>query len=630
MLAVSIIFSASFVFAQEFDQGFLRAQTNTTISLDVKGMDIVDVLKIIADKGKLNFSISGNVSGRVTLFLKEVNIWDALDIVLASGELAYEEKGNVIYIMTDRDYTARYGQKFADKREIKVFNLKYAKVAKVGAMFSQLVSNIGKVIINEPTNTLMVIDIPEKIAQMEEVVEKIDKPLQTGIFELQYLPAKDVKESVNDILTKEVGTLKVDEASNKLIVMDYPDKIKEVTTVLKAFDERPAQVLIDAQIIEIKPFKKFYAGINWDYWIKNHFRIAGSFAIPSGDLTEKISIGTIGTILNKQGDYKIIADFLETFGETKILSSPRILVLNNQEAKIVVATKEAYITTKDIKGTDGTIKETQQEVNFEEVGVKLYVTPTINKEKVITLKIRPEVSSAERKTLVSADKKTEVPIKSTSEAETTVIVKDGVSIFMGGLRKTNDARETRQVPVLGNIPFLGTAFRSKKDEAAKNDLVIILTPQIVSGEKPVEGELQEKIQKETNLFGINQGALVREQFDLRKSKVSEELKEQIHIKAAAQEKNNEYDYYSYNLQVVDRVKETAGLYKIFEENTGQIKVRFSLSKDGSLAGEPEVVFSEGDESLENVAKEIVRKSAPFPPFSAAMGETALFEILITL
>ena len=189
-------------------------------------------------------------------------------------------------------------------------------------------------------------------------------------------------------------------------------------------------------------------------------------------------------------NYTGIMQFLETFGETKILSSPRILTLNNKEAKILVGTKEVYITSTTSQNTTGAI--TSDTVNFVDVGVKLYVTPTINKEGYITLKIKPEISSSETQNITSQNQVSQIPIVTTSEAETTVIVKDGVSIIMGGLRKITHTKTRNQMPILGSIPILGMLFQSRKDSYQKDELVIVLTPHIVSGDFSIERELKGK------------------------------------------------------------------------------------------------------------------------------------------
>ncbi|MBN2121316.1 MAG: type II secretion system protein GspD [Candidatus Omnitrophica bacterium] len=464
------------------------------ISLDVKNMDIIDVLKILADEAGFNISVSGSLKARVTLFLKEIEVWDALEIALISANLTYEKKGRIIYVMDEKEYEAKYQKKYWDNRVIKIFNLKYARAQRASQILGQVVSGSGRIIIDSPTNTLVVVDVPERIDQMSDIVRHIDKPVKTKVFELNYLPVQELESKIREIITKDVGLLNIDSATNKIIVTDYPDKIKRVEQLLEAFDEKPLQVLIDAKIVEIRPSKKFYAGINWDYWIEKYFGVKGDFSIPSPTaVTDKVSFGTIGvTEASKKGDYSGIIDFLEIFGETKILSSPRILALNNQEAKILVGTKDVYITSSVSQIGDSAV--TSQAVNFVDVGVKLYVTPNINRDGYVTLKIKPEISSSERKEIKSEDKVTEIPVVTTSEAETAVIVKEGVSIIIGGLRKVAHEKEIKKVPFLGSIPVLGVLFSSKSDELIKNELVILLTPRIVSGDKPIEAELKEKMQ----------------------------------------------------------------------------------------------------------------------------------------
>ena len=131
------------------------------VSLDLRGMDIIDMLKFLSQEGDLNIVATKNVQGRVTLFLKEVTIADVLDIMLLTNNLACEKKANIITVMTDAEYEALYGNKYTDKRQSKIISLQYADVAKVGEMLNGLVSAIGKVIVDEVTGTIILLDNPE-------------------------------------------------------------------------------------------------------------------------------------------------------------------------------------------------------------------------------------------------------------------------------------------------------------------------------------------------------------------------------------------------------------------------------------------------------------------------------------
>jgi type II secretory pathway component GspD/PulD (secretin) len=454
------------------------------ISLDLKGMDIVDVLKIFSQEGSLNIVVGRLVNGKVTIFLKDVDLWDAFLVILSSCSLAYEKTGDIINVMSDRDYEATYGKKFDDRRKTLILPLKYAKAAGLAQALSQMKSGIGLVMADESTNALVVMDTPEKLQEISRLVTSFDRPMETRAFSLNYAKAEDIANRFKDIASKGSSSVSLDARTNKIVVTDYPEKIKSMEEVALSFDEKNRQVLINAQIIEITPVQEeFKMGVNWDYWIAKNVRVASS--LPMGSPNTASAGMAAGTLtLTEPKEYKSVVDALHTIGKTKILSSPRIMALNNQEAKILVGTKEAYLTDSISQPASGTAI-TATQVNFVDVGVQLFVTPTINKEGFVTMKIRPVISSADYKSLTSADKTTQVPIVSTSEAETSITVKDGVTVMIAGLKKDQKQHDESRLPILGDIPFLGAFFRSTHDSVTKTELVIFLTPSIVSGETPV-------------------------------------------------------------------------------------------------------------------------------------------------
>ncbi|MFA5363193.1 MAG: secretin N-terminal domain-containing protein [Candidatus Omnitrophota bacterium] len=459
--------------------GLLNSSTGNNISLEVKGMEVVDVLKMLAARENINIVVGKNVAGRVTLFLKDVAVRDAFDIVISSNDLAYEQKGGILTVMAQRDYELLYGERFQDRKQTKIIALKYAKAADVSRSLNQMKTTIGKIITDEPTNTLVIMDTPGKIKEMEDFVRNADVFLETRVFCLNYAQADKLGAKIKEALTKGLGEMSLDERTNKIVVIDYPKKMEEIAALINAFDEKTPQVLIDAQIVEIKPSDKFEMGVDWDVWIKKNLRV--SSAIPVGT-ANRLILTTINPVSEK-GDYKGVIDLLRTIGDTKILSSPRIMALNNQDAKILVGTKDAYITSSTSLSGDSTV--TAQSVNFVDVGIKLYVTPTINRAGFVTMKIKPEISSAQRTDITSEGKITQIPIVSTSESETTVMVKDGVTILIGGLKKDQRQKTVKKIPVLGDIPLAGFFFRSTSDESSRTELVILLTPHIMSGETPL-------------------------------------------------------------------------------------------------------------------------------------------------
>lgn len=589
----------------EVKAGFRQPPVNTSsaqladqpgkISLDIKGMDIVDVLKMLALKSGLNIVVGKNVTGRVTLFLKNIEPLDAFEIVVLSNDLAYEKKDNIITVMAQRDYELQYGERFQDKREFRTIKLKYAKAADLSRALNQIKTNIGKIVVDEGSNTISLIDNSQKIEEMEGFIKKTDLPLETKVFHLNYAQADKLNSKIQEIVTKNIGSLRFDERTNTIVVTDYPKKIEEISNVINAFDDKTAQVLIDAQVIEVKPSDKFEMGVDWNYWVQKYFQVSSSLPINSANA---LIISTATGTPTKAGDYKGVIDILRTIGDTKILSSPRIMVINNQEAKILVGTKDAYITST-VTQTEGNAV-TAETVNFVETGIKLFVTPTINKEGFVTMKIRPEVSSAETRMLVSQDKKTEVPIVTASEAETTVMVKDGVTIVIGGLRKDEHKKTVKKIPILGDIPGLKYLFSSTTDEVTKTDLVILLTPHIMSGETAYTDFSDIKPQDGAVVSMVN-GNIVKDRIIYPKTNLSGEISGEDYCRL-----------------VNNRINEIALLMKPRTEK-GEVELAFMLSREGTLIGEPYITRS-NNFKLNAYALNTVNRAFPFPPFPKGLKQ----------
>lgn len=560
------------------------------ISLDIKGMDIVDVAKMLATRAGLNIVIGKNVTGKVTLFLKNVDVWDAFEIIILANELAYEKEGDIINVMTQRDYELKYGERFQDQKQAKIIQLKYAKAIELSKALNQIKSKVGVIVVDDASNTLALIDSPQKIKEMEEFIKNVDLPVKTRVFSLNYAEAEKLSAKLQESITKGIGSIKIDERTNKIAISDFPEKLDEIAKIISAFDEKTPQVLIDAQIIEIRPTDKFEMGVDWDYWIEKHFKLSAALPISS---TGRLLLGTTTASPAKPGQYKAIIDILRTIGDTKILSSPRIMVLNNQEAKILVGTKEAYITSSTSQTGETAI--TSQSVNFVDTGIKLYVTPTINRDDFVTIKIKPEVSTATPTLIKSAGQESTIPIVSTSEAETVVTVKDGVTIIIGGLKKDNRSKTVKKIPILGDIPFLGVAFRNQIEEYNVTELVILLTPHIMSGENPYT-EFSEVRPKDGAVAKMTkQGNIVTE-----KVKV---------VTEALSSRQTGTEYYGLILNKVQRL----ALSRKPGGEKGRVKIGFTLSNDGGLISEPEVLESDNS-NLNSYAVSAVKSASPFSAF----------------
>ncbi|MFH1201536.1 MAG: secretin N-terminal domain-containing protein [Candidatus Omnitrophota bacterium] len=570
-----------------------------TISLDLKGMDILDVLKMLAMRANLNIVVGKNVTGRVTIFLKDVAPMDALEIILISNELAYEKKGDIISVMTSRDYETKYGERFQENKDAAIIALKFAKASNMLVSLNQVKSNIGRVVADEGSNTVILLDFPDKIDQMKKIIQEMDRPTQTRIFDLNYAHSDKIKEQIQEVVSKGSGSIKIDERTNKIAITDYPEKLAEIEKVINAFDEKTKQVLIDSKIIEVKLSDKFEMGIDWDAWLKESLRVGNAFSL-STTTGGKLTVGT--TTIDAVGNYKTVVQLLQTVGETRILSSPRVTAVNNQEAKILVGSKEAYITqTTSQAGTGSTI--TAESVNFVDVGVQLYVTPTINRDGFVTMKIRPVVSSASYKSLTSGGTTSEIPIVSTSEAETVVMVRDGTTIIIAGLMKDEKYKTVKKTPLLGDIPFLGSLFRNTSDEVKKTELAIFLTPHIISG-VALRSQLQENAQ------------------DLYKSQITSQPSVDFLSESGV-------GFLEYAKTVREKILEKASQILPQKGTFGNVCVSFVLLTDGSLKDQPKVIEI-SDKALEPFAIRAVQEAYPFPAFPQGLNKKEeFFQIVIS-
>jgi type II secretory pathway component GspD/PulD (secretin) len=465
-------------------------------------MDIVDVLKFLAIEGNLNIVAGKDVTGPVNLLINDVTIADALEIVLSINNLAYQMKGNIIKVTTNKEYKALQGVDFYDQRQTVIYQLKYASAKNLGAMLGNVKSEIGKIIFDDSTGTLVLIDTPAKIKEMEEVIKKSELPTvtrvlptETRIFELKYAKVDNVKDEITKALTENIGSVRIDSRTNTLVITDLPHQMERIETIIKAFDRQTREVFIEAKIVEVTLGDTFKWGIDWNrltwtagkgYSFLTHAQFPLFLATSvEPDAATSSTAGTGGRLqINtlRTNDLDIILDALSTISETKILSNPHLTVEEGKEASIKVIEKQPYEEETTATASGGTTT-TSKSYQWVDVGVQLNVTPTINEDGYISMLIKPEVSSISDWYGGTAQAAGAVPVVKSANAETTVTIKDGVTIMIAGLIKDEKTKSVNKVPLLGDIPILGNAFKSISDDIKRTETIVFLTPRIVTGDK---------------------------------------------------------------------------------------------------------------------------------------------------
>ena len=477
-LGQSIPDVSTFLLEEKISEGIKISQEK--ISLDLKGIDIVELFRILSLKMGLTIVPTKSVTGRVNVFLNSLTFDDALDVILVSQDLTCVKKGNIITIMTAAEYERLYGKRYNEMRKFKTIKLSYAKPSAVFTALAQLKSDVGKIIVDEASGTIVIIDIPDKLKFMEETIKDLDRPLVTVIIQLQYANPESIKSQISNAITPGLGEVIVDKASNKVIVSDLPSKISKIKKMIKSMDEESQQVSIDVEIIQVVVSNKFQSGINWEKIYTDpklqSLNLIGEFPVsPDVSAYQKIVYGALA-----EDEYTATLQFLQTYGDVKTVSRPRITVINNQEAKIMVGSREPYVTQSISKSS--TTEVISENLAFIDVGVKLNVVPTVHKDGYISLKIKPEVSSVTGTLKTGID--SVIPIVTTSEAETVTKIKDGAMIMVAGFTQYEKRKNVSGLPIVSKAPFAGALFgtRTQEDPVTK-ELIVFLTPRLIKGDK---------------------------------------------------------------------------------------------------------------------------------------------------
>jgi len=510
IMVVVISAKAVFLFAQEEAASLVLEDkvkeslvsiggSTEKISLDLKGIDINELFRMFSLKMGLTIVPTKKVSGRINVFLNNLTLEDALDVIVVSQDLASERDENIINIMTSNEYERLYGRKYNEKRKLSSIKLTYAKPSTVFSALNQIKSDIGKVIVDETTATIFILDTPERLELMENTVKELDLPLETEVFDLEYAEVDNIKTHLSSVITPGPGEILVDERSTKVVVSDLPERIKKIRRIIRAFDSEDQQVLINTSIVEITIKENEYQRqIDWQRVftdlhrkistldIQGTFPVSASFT-PSPALSADDMQITIGTVASD--DYTATLNFLDTLGDTKVLSQPKIMAINNQDAKIMVGSKEAYVIQSLSQAEATTVSA--EDVRFIDVGVILNVTPTIHNDGFITMKIKPEVSTVRE--VITTELGSRIPIVDTSEIETVVKLKDGAIIMLAGMFKQDDRADQSGTPILSRIPFLGSFFGTRADRDKRTEVVVFISPHIVRGDIAVAGTEPEEV-----------------------------------------------------------------------------------------------------------------------------------------
>ncbi len=441
-----------------------------TITLDVKDMEIGDVLRMIADQSGMNIITSKNVKGLVTINLQNVPVERVLDAILKVNNCGFIKEGDIIqvYTLPELNQKEQFSQLIT-----KVFRLEHIKAMDLRQTVMSLKSGRGRIEIEPKTNSIIVTDIEESVRAIEVAIKQMDSKLETRVYVLSYAKPADVQKNLLSILPQAEGDVLVDDRTNSIVVTGAPVVLNKIDSLIASWDKQIKQVLIEARIMQITLGKNIFTGIEWQYQNpEKHSLSIGSatLPIPTGAPSALTTVDAFSFGVLSADDYQVTIQALAGTSDANLISSPRIMTQDNTEAKILIGSSEPYEVFH--YDADGNI--TGKEVKFVEVGIKLTVTPKISADGFVTLNIRPEVSTPRIGTATSS-----LAID-TTEANATMTVKDGQTVVMGGLIKDERNDYVAKIPILGDIPWIKYLFRKTYKSTTKKETVIFITPKIIS------------------------------------------------------------------------------------------------------------------------------------------------------
>jgi len=447
-------------------EAFTRA-TDGTLEFHARELDVVSVLNQLRLIEKQNIVVSNKISGTISADLYAVSFEEALQAILRASNLAARREGPFIYV-----HTLEEAEKLtAAERKLTthIFHLYYTSAPEVVTLLKPLSSKQGY--------------------------------LASTTASEKGIPADKEAAGGNNFA-----------AADAIVVLDYPENIEQMKEVVAKVDIRPRQVLIEATILAASLHEDNSLGIDFNALAGVDFRQMSATSpggtsitlgnVPAAQLDQAtLSANTnfisglpagglnIGFVKNGIG---VFIHALEQITDTTVLANPKVLVLNKQRGEVMVGRRDGYLTTTT------TETSTVQTVEFLETGTRLIFRPYIGNDGYVRLEIHPEDSTGG---LTEAG----LPFEETAEVTTNVLVKDGQTIVIGGLFRDNMTARRGQIPWLGNIPWLGAVFRRTRDDNMKQEVIILLTPHIV--DDPAADEYSEQMLAETETLrvGMRQG-----------------------------------------------------------------------------------------------------------------------------
>jgi type IV pilus assembly protein PilQ len=433
------------------------------LSLNFQNIEIRSLLQVIADFTNFNIVTSDSVSGALTLRLKDVP-WDqALDIIMQAKNLGMRKNGSVLWIAPKDEINAKEKLEFEAKAAIEnleplrtqSFQLNYTKAIAIaqgltgtgasaggggGGTTSRILSPRGSVIAESRTNQLFVSDIPSRLAQVAELIQKLDIPVRQVLIEARIVEASDT--FGKSLGVKLGGGISGERFASSAGSRAYGNV--GAMPVVTAGTNGAANTAITT------------------FTNSNFINLPAGDAGGTGNAAGTFALSLFNSSFSRMLNLEISA--LEADGKGKLVSSPRVITADQTKALIEQGEEIPYQQATSSGATS---------ISFRKAVLKLEVTPQITPEGNIILTL--DVSKDARGVNTSAG-----PAINTKHVQTEVLVENGGTVVIGGIFELTETNDESRVPVLGEVPYLGALFRKRERVANKTEMLVFITPKMIT------------------------------------------------------------------------------------------------------------------------------------------------------